>query len=385
MASNSLTDQINAVSAASGGSGASAPDSAAIISIGQNLKNPITVPNRNLANLPIANFTNNSSGINSEPVFDETQINKVLQPSGSNFFSSQLPVGSGADINSNGIIAGSTTSIAANQQFTNLVNTQLGVSDATVSFPTDAATPVDVGNLQGINDVFNNAIGTTSNIGNNFLNSDSQPGNGADKWDRVKLRYKPGHPMAMYPNMLRPLARTTGLVWLYKPSVQIQSAIDYETLALTHSIQEVHAFSSNRAAQITVSGQFVSQNLDEAMYSLAAIHFLRSVSKMSFGSEAGITSDVSVAQTPLGSPPPVLLLSGYGTLMMNDLPVIVTNFSFDLPPDVDYIEVPSGPGFGTKIPVSFSLAVSLVVQQAPQDMRSFNVDNFTRFGIKSWW
>jgi len=38
-----------------------------------------------------------------------------------------------------------------------------------------------------------------------------------------------------------------------------------------------------------------------------------------------------------GTPPPVLRLNGYGDHVFNNIPVVVTQFSYDLSPDVDYI------------------------------------------------
>jgi hypothetical protein len=351
--------------------------------------NPIDVPDRNTANLFTSTPSPNDSKDVLSSISDPSNQDQVISPATSQFASTQLPAGYALDPDSLGTPAASFTSTQANQSFTQLMNNQLGVGNATISAPIGAASPVNPATLQSLNNTFSNAISTLTNLGANNVNPTSPINTGADQWDRVKLRYRSGHPMAMYPNMLRPLAATTGLVWLYKPSVQVALNVDYEALSLTHSIQEIHAFTANRAAQISVAGQFVSQNVDEAMYSLAAIHFMRSVSKMSFGTEnistlSGLPGS-TVSNTPIGSPPPVLLLSGYGSLMFNDVPVIVTNFSLDLPADVDYIEVPTGPGAGTKIPVSFNLQAQLVVQQSPQDMRAFNVDTYTRNGIRGWW
>jgi len=356
-----------------------APTQAELDALTAKFNNPVTVPDRNLANITTSTNSTDISSVTNVPS-SSTQL-EVIQPSGSNFSSTQLPAGTGAEVSSTGIAAASTNSTVASQNFTNLANTQLGLANVTVAEPTGAASPVTAATLQSATSVLNNGFLSSSNLGTNLFNPSNQPNNGADQFDRVKLRYRSGHPMAMYPNMLQPLSKTSGLVWLYKPAVQVQMNVDYETLSLTHSIQEIHAFSSNRAAQISISGQFVSQNVDEAMYALAAIHFMRAVSKMSFGTEVANNT----TGTPIGSPPPVLLLSGYGTMMMNDIPVIVTNFSLDLPADVDYIEIPSGPGYGTKIPVSFNLSANLVVQQAPQDMRAFNVDTYTKTGIRGWW
>ena len=41
---------------------------------------------------------------------------------------------------------------------------------------------------------------------------------------------------------------------------------------------------------------------------------------------------------PQGNPPPVCRLSGYGPHVLNNIPIVVSNFTTDLPADVDYIE-----------------------------------------------
>ena len=43
-----------------------------------------------------------------------------------------------------------------------------------------------------------------------------------------------------------------------------------------------------------------------------------------------------------GAPPPVVNLNGYGDFVFKDVPVIITNFTVDMPNEVDYI----ASGFG---------------------------------------
>jgi hypothetical protein len=77
-----------------------------------------------------------------------------------------------------------------------------------------------------------------------------------------------------------------------------------------------------------------------------------------------------------GLPPPVLLLSGYGNYMFNDLPVIVKSHSFTLDQNVDYITV-STAGGKARLPAVLNISVSLVVQHTPTDMRkNFDLDQF---------
>jgi hypothetical protein len=77
-----------------------------------------------------------------------------------------------------------------------------------------------------------------------------------------------------------------------------------------------------------ITGDFTAQNTVEANYMLAVIHFFRSMTKMFYGQD----------QNPSrGVPPPLCYLSGYGPYQFDNHPVVITNFTYNLPVDVDYI------------------------------------------------
>jgi hypothetical protein len=192
--------------------------------------------------------------------------------------------------------------------------------------------------------------------------------------------------------LLQILRQTNGMVWPYTPTINIQNTIDYTSYDPVHSNQEQLTFSRTKAPQITCSGIFTAQTSEEAHYLLACMHFLRSVTKMDFG----------VNSTRAGTPPPILLFSAYGNLMMNDLPVVITNFAFDLPPDKDYVKVPldvdnkrlrdidvaqegykdsNGISFISDsqnwVPSEMSIAVSMTVQNSPnRQTNTFNLKAF---------
>lgn len=77
------------------------------------------------------------------------------------------------------------------------------------------------------------------------------------------------------------------------------------------------------------------EDATQGLYWIAAVHYLRSLTKMFTG------PDVLA-----GNPPPIILLNGYGNYVFQNIPVVVTNFSCTLPSDCDYISVtpPSGGG-----------------------------------------
>lgn len=148
---------------------------------------------------------------------------------------------------------------------------------------------------------------------------------------RVRLRPKPAAAMQIYGSngLLQPLRQTNGMAWPYQPTITWNQTVTYSQMELVHTNQDIMAYVATPTPKFSVSGDFSVQNQQEGIYSLASIHFLRTVTKMYFGS----------TDPNAGTPPPVLLFDAYGQYMFNQLPVIVTSFSVTLPQDVDYVPV----------------------------------------------
>lgn len=212
--------------------------------------------------------------------------------------------------------------------------------------------------------IFSNITGTVSNAISNFSISSLTNNLVGRSFGQGQGRSVLGDNV----NILEPLSQTDGLVWPYTPTVSLNQSVDYNTYDTVHSNQEIMAYTRTRAQQITISGQFVVQNTTEASYALAAIHFLRTIVKMNFGTTS----------SGAGTPPPVLILSAYGEYMFNEVPVLVQGYSVDFPPDVDYVPVPQT---DTVVPAAFTLSVNCIVQNTPNKLRQFNLDRFRRGGL----
>ncbi len=188
---------------------------------------------------------------------------------------------------------------------------------------------------------------------------------------RLRLKARTANKSVIYgekspDNLLSILYETDGLLFPYSPTVSYTQNIDYTQMNPTHSNQDFHLYNRTPSLELAISGQFSVQNQREGAYCLASLHFLRTVSKMRFGEK----------DKNAGLPPPVLLLDGFGTYMFNKLPVILKNFSIDLPNNVDYIQV-IGPDGDAWIPSLFTLSINVVVQQTPTKLRKeFNWDDF---------
>lgn len=141
---------------------------------------------------------------------------------------------------------------------------------------------------------------------------------------RVKLSLPPA--MREDPGLFSVLFTTDGLVFPYTPLITVAHSANYQPMDIVHSNYPYLAYQSSKIEAINISAQFYVENTFEARYWVAAVHFLRALTKMSFGKSANV-----------GSPPSVVKLSGYGDFVFNNVPVVVQSFEMTLPDDVDYI------------------------------------------------
>jgi hypothetical protein len=224
---------------------------------------------------------------------------------------------------------------------------------------------------------------------------------------RVRLRPKPNAVSQILggnTGLTSPLLATNGMVFPYQPAITWSQDVTYTQMEIVHANQDFYSYSKTPALKLTVEGDFTVQNQKEGLYALACIQFLRIVTKMWFGGNTANAKNMS------GTPPPVLLFDAYGQWMFNALPVIVTQFSVTLPKDVDYVPVqtaytvnntavaaakldPSAAanafnnitnptaannqpqGFAW-LPAVFSISVQITVQNTPQRLRAFDLDQF---------
>jgi len=126
--------------------------------------------------------------------------------------------------------------------------------------------------------------------------------------------------------VLQPLVQAGGLIFPYTPQIQISSSANYEDTSVTHQNYQFTNYQNSRINAIQIIAPFNVEDGAQALYWLAAVHLLRSATKM-------FTGDGNLQ----GNPPPILKLNGYGDYVFKNVPVIVQSFSVDLPQDSNYI------------------------------------------------
>ena len=225
------------------------------------------------------------------------------------------------------------------------------------------STPIGkaVNTVQNINRVFSNGnaadfvqfisqgrLGTNLNFGATPVQSFAQTAQLSASSDTNSQDWRVRIHLPASPNyfrdspILKPLqSSNSSLVFPTTPQILLSSMANYDTVQPVHTNYPYHVYESSRIEDITISAEFPVENEADGQYWIAAVHFLRSITKMFYGSG------------PLqGHPPPRVALSGYGNFVFDETPVIVKMFNLDLPNAVDYIQVPiaSGVDLQSEIP-----------------------------------
>lgn len=168
-------------------------------------------------------------------------------------------------------------------------------------------------------------------------------------------------------DLLAPIEETDGMVWPYTPNIFITHSANYDKISPVHTNYPFPVYQSSQVEQMNITGEFTVENANEGLYWLAAMHFLRSVTKMSYGESSNP-----------GSPPPVLKLNGYGDFVFRDVPVVVEQFNYQLAPDVDYIKVDIGKGNGSWVPTQSEISVGVSTAYSRDSVNKFSLDKFVK-------
>jgi hypothetical protein len=231
---------------------------------------------------------------------------------------------------------------------------------------------------QGVAD-FANALSNPASLISGFRSRNIFSGAEPESASRVNAQFASGPERdwrvrlsipAQFTNspILTPLKRTFGFVFPFTPTIYIQHSADYNMLQPVHSNYPFPVYQNSRTDQFTISGEFLVENSFEAEYWVAAVQYLRTLTKMDYGGT--------------GAPPPVVRLNGYGDFVFNNVPVVVTNFQIDLPSDVDYISTQVGGSNSVGadaiswVPAQSLIAVTLQPVYSRRKVEQFNLQDF---------
>ena len=128
--------------------------------------------------------------------------------------------------------------------------------------------------------------------------------------------------------LLKPLHNTSGVIFPYTPTITVNYTAQYDPTTLVHSNYKVFQYGSSAVDSVSISGDFTAQDVHEANYMLAVIHFFRTMTKMFYGQDTNPKP---------GTPPPLCYLYGLGEYQFAGQPMAIQGFTYTTPLDVDYI------------------------------------------------
>lgn len=129
--------------------------------------------------------------------------------------------------------------------------------------------------------------------------------------------------------VLKPLQDAGGLIFPYTPTITIKSSANYHPENIIHNNYSISVYKNSLPGPISITAPMHVEDPTQALYWIAAVHYLRSVTKMFAGYDP-----------KAGNPPPLVYLNGYGNYVFKNIPVVVTSFTSTLPNDCDYISTP---------------------------------------------
>lgn len=157
------------------------------------------------------------------------------------------------------------------------------------------------------------------------------------------------------------LKTTGGVLFPYTPVISTNHRANYELEGLVHTNYSTPYYTNSTVDSINVQGKFTCQTEVEGQYVLQMIRFFRTATKMFYGSTQN-----------RGTPPPVLYLDAHGPWLYDHIPVVIKDFQYTLPNDVNYLTVDLLPAGKTSVPVE----INITVDMTPVYSRTRISDNF---------
>jgi hypothetical protein len=160
------------------------------------------------------------------------------------------------------------------------------------------------------------------------------------------------------------LSQTGGIVWPYQPQITISTKANYSSPDIVHSNYPFYNYKNSEVDDIQIQGEFSAQTANDADYWIASTTFLKTATKMFFGQGNNA-----------GNPPIICLLNGYGAQVFNNVPVIVKNFSVDLPEDVNYVR---SSNYSTWVPIMSNISITVSPIYNRRNLRTFDLSKYAR-------
>jgi hypothetical protein len=216
-----------------------------------------------------------------------------------------------------------------------------------------------------------NKIRGIKSLGSTQVNITTQRRDTVKADTRVRILIPSEYAESFYPFALD-LYRLRGIIFPYTPNIIVESRAEYGAQTPTHSNYAQHFYKNSSIGDIRLTGKFTVQNNNDAINLLATQNILRILTKMRTGND-GFS----------GAPPPVCRLKAYGNRMLDDVPIVIKNFTLDLPESVDYYTLNKTSGTiqeTAAVPILSTISLICSPVYSRQEMQDFSVEGWLSSG-----
>ncbi len=157
----------------------------------------------------------------------------------------------------------------------------------------------------------------------------------------------------------------------YTPTITNVNSTSYSSYDMTHSNFQQKAFDMSTNSIFSMTAPMIARNSDEAQSVLSGVDFFRAAMKMGFGK----------TDPYAGLPPVVLQFYAYG--IYEAVPVVLTDFTWNLDDSIDYID------FGKankpiRIPTTSTFVLSLQTSYGAKKVRNeFSLSAYASGALRS--
>lgn len=168
------------------------------------------------------------------------------------------------------------------------------------------------------------------------------------------------------------------VVFANMPEISESRSVEYEALAPPQMPGEFMKYKGTKATTWIITATITCRTRTEAEYNFLLINQLRAWSMTFFGDKQSTlfnsTSSTSQVNSQLGAPPPVVMFSGYRTVI-GPVPTVITSLSWNWPRDCDWI-----PTLTNKIPFPtvMNITINLTESFSPDQFNNFDLNAFKR-------
>lgn len=171
--------------------------------------------------------------------------------------------------------------------------------------------------------------------------------------------------------------------FLANPVISDSRDAVYDSISVSHHPGEMLKYKTTNSRSWNLNGiKLVSRTAAEATENLKKLNMIRSWVMPYYGQGTAESFDLM-----FGAPPPVLMFSAYGPSNIDQHPVVLLNYNFTYPNDVDYIEceadLNSGIESGTPFPVLCEISLTLKESFSPAQYSGFDLSAYRNGRLSS--